>query len=358
MTGVLILGLAGAEPDRLAELLRESGVEVTTRGCRAAIVAVDLSSDVGSEERAMLDRLAGDAVPTALVAGGVDRHPDWPEAMARAREELDPGHDLAVFAVSTGDGGGVEALVAWCAHPDTGPPALRPEAPTPVVRLGEPARRSPGPPRSDRLAGLRAGVTAARTETVTAARESVQALAVAADRACGVLGRRDAAAYASWLTDSISRVEISAEAELDNRLHQVRRVATIGLTGVDAGQMVSEPALRPPPPPVQRTTGGEDAVVLLLGVSAGFGIGRMLVAPLVDGSFLGGLVTAAVGLAIAAWIVGVRRTASVRAALRRWTADTIGLSRTALEHRLVARVGIVEAHVSREIWNRMPPRRV
>ena len=358
MSGVLILGLAGAEPDRLAELLRESGAEVTTEDYRAAIVAVDLSSDVGSEEHAILDRLACEAVPTALVAGGVQRHPDWPEAMARAREELDPERHLAVFAVDTGDGGGVEALVAWCTQPDTGPPFLGHDAPTPVVRLDEPVKRSSGPPRSDRLAGLRAGAAAARTEAVTAARESVQTLAVAADRACGVLGRRDAASYTAWLTDSISTVEVSAEAELDDRLHHVRRVATIGLTGVDAGQMVSEPAVRPPPPPVHRAAGGEDAVVLLLGVSAGFGIGRMLVTPIVDGWFLGGLVTAAVGLAIAAWIVGVRRTASARAALRRWTADTIGLSRTALEHRLVARVGTVEAHVSREIWNRMPSRRV
>ncbi|WP_353108082.1 hypothetical protein [Gordonia sp. (in: high G+C Gram-positive bacteria)] len=358
MTGVLILALAGAEPDRLADLLRKSGVEVATEGYGAAIVAVDLSSDIGFEERAMLDRLASEAVPTALVAGGVQRNPDWPEAMARAREELDPERHLAVFAVATDDGGGVEALVAWCMQPDTGPPVRRPDTPTPVVRLDGSARRSSGPPRADRLAGLRAGVAAARTETVTAARESVQALAVAADRACGTLGRRDAAVYTAWLTDSISTVELSAEAELDDRLHQVRRVATIGLTGVDAGQMASEPALRPPPPPLHRTAGGEDAVVLLLGVSAGFGIGRMLVAPIVDGWFLGGLVTAAVGLAIAAWIVGVRRTAAVRAALRRWTADTVGLSRTALEHRLVARVGTVEAHVSREIWNRMPSRRV
>ncbi|GEE01583.1 hypothetical protein nbrc107696_20290 [Gordonia spumicola] len=353
MTGVRIVGLAGAEPSRLGEALVAAGVDVGDTEPDAVIVAIDLSCDVGDEERELL---AAQSAPTAIVACGVERHPDWPETTARARDALDPDRALALFAVSAADGRGVDDLADWCRAPDTAAPAPARRTPTPVVALADPVRVAAGPQRSDRMSGLRAGIAAARTETATAVRESVQSLAVTADRACADV--RDGRAFGAWLIESIGVIASTAEAGLDERLNHVRRTATLGLPGVDPGDIAPEPPMRPASPPPHRNGSGEDAVVLLLGAAGGFGAGRMLVAPLVDGWLLGGVVTAVVGVAVAAWIVGVRRTAAARASLRRWTADTVSLARTSMEHRLIARVTAVEAHVSREIWNRTGPRRV
>ncbi len=366
MTGVAVAGIGA---DRLADLIVARGVDVDTTGCHAAILVIDPTSDVGSEEFEALDSSADDAVPTALVICDAERDPDWPAAAARAREALDPDRRLALFAVSVADGAGVDDLVEWCGHPDTGPPVRgarsSPTAMRPLPAVASSAapssaapRSEPGPGRSERLTGLRAGLAAARTEAVTAARESAQALAVSADQACSRVRRRDNDAYCAWVVESLDAVSAVAETTLDERIRHVRRVAAIGLPGMDTADVPVGPVAASIQAPPRRSGGAEDALVLLLGVTAGFGAGRMLVAPIVEGWFLGGVVTAAVGLLLAAWVVGVRRTAGARTALRRWTVDTVGLSRTALEHRLVARVAAVEAHAGREIWNRTAARRV
>ncbi|MFC3242072.1 hypothetical protein ACFOJ6_06640 [Gordonia humi] len=313
----------------------------------------------GDEEYELLGELADLATPTALVMTRVDRYPDWPGTAARLRDAVDPGRRLAVFAVSS-TGGGVDDLADWCATADTDASVpVRP--PTPVTRLGPAVRPAPlasGPSRADRLTGLRAGVAAARTDALTAARESLQSLAVRADRVCSGLRPADVDAYIGWVTGAVAAVETTIDARLADRLDKVRSVASAGLPDEAAVDVRPVPAVVSAPAPPERRPSAEDAVVLLFGVSAGFGAGRVLVAPMVQWAGLGwagAVLTAATGLAVAAWIVGVRRTAATRTALRKWTSDIVVLRRTALEHRLIARIGLTEAGVGRAPWNRRRP---
>ncbi|MCF8569249.1 hypothetical protein L5G32_03070 [Gordonia sp. HY002] len=379
---VHVVGVVGADPDGLAAALggTSSGWgTVRDRGTarerdaagRCVVVALDLSCEPGAEERDLLADLADRGVSTALVATRVDRYPDWPDLVARARVILDPDRRLALFAVSVETGGGLDDVRRWFAGVEPGESTpVRP--PTEVVTLGTTRcaggamRRPPvGPSRADRLTGVRAGVSAARADVVTAARESIQGLAVTADRECARVRRRDVDEYTQWLSDAMAAVDVAADALLAERLDRVRAVAALGSPEI-GGPRPSSPHVRARTsgavaPPPERRPNAEDAVMLLFGVTAGFGAGRVLVSPMAQWAGLGWTgtaLTALTGLAVAAWIVGVRRTASTRTALRRWTADTVTLRRTALEHRLAAQLSDVEAAVGREAWNRTPARNV
>lgn len=364
--GAHVVGSVGADPDGLAMALAD--VERAGQEGRWAVVAVDLSCSSGAEERAILAELAERGVPTALVATRVERYPDWPDLVAKARAALDPTRSLAVFAVSVRTGGGLDDLRQWCATVESGQSVPGPER-TEVVSLGpmRPASRHSGgrlpagPSRADRLTGIRAGVATARADVVTAARETLQTLAVTADRACTRVRRRDVDAYARWLCAAVVAVDGAADSLLTDRLDRVRTVASLGSAEPGGPQAPNSRPTGAVAPPPERRLNAEDAVMLLFGVTAGFGAGRVLVSPMVQWAGLGltgAVLTALTGLAAAAWVVGVRRTASTRAALRRWTADTVTLRRTALEHRLAAQSSEVEAAVGRQAWNRTPARNV
>jgi len=99
----------------------------------------------------------------------------------------------------------------------------------------------------------------------------------------------------------------------------------------------------------------EDGVLLALGASAGLGLGRMLVAPLIAWAGLGAagtVLTVLAGLAVAAGVVAVRRSAAEVAALRRGAAEAVAGTRGVLENAAAARIGAAEARLSRELWNR------
>ncbi|MGO3326804.1 hypothetical protein [Gordonia sp. (in: high G+C Gram-positive bacteria)] len=368
MNGARVVGVIGADPEGLAAAL---GGAAEPAGEGAVVLALDLSCAPGAEERELLCDLADRGVSTALVATRVDRYHDWPGLVARAREALDPDRRLALFAVSVQTGGGLDDLTRWCASVEPGESVpVRPR--TAIVALGTTrysARierpQAVGPSRADRLAGVRAGVGATRADVLTATRESIQGLAVTADRMCARVRRRDVDAYTRWMSDAVAAVDVAADALLTERLDRVRSVAALGSSDGGGSRAPNSPpssattgVLAPPP---ERRPGAEDAVMLLFGVTAGFGAGRMLVSPMVQWAGLGWtgtVLTALTGLAAAAWIVGVRRTASTRAALRRWTSDTVALRRTALEHRLATRLSEVETVVGRQAWNRTPARNV
>lgn len=87
----------------------------------------------------------------------------------------------------------------------------------------------------------------------------------------------------------------------------------------------------------------------------GFGVGRMMLAPALEWAGLGvaGIVLALLaGLALAAWLVSVRRSTANRARMQRWATELITTRRAELENRIGAQLGAAEAQFSREIWNR------
>ena len=372
---VAVTGPLGAAPDELAAALSAPDVRTVLlagpgdpapTGVCAGVLAVDLSCAAGSAEESLLAALAGSGAPVALVGVGAGQDADWPARLAAARERLDPGRRLPVFAVSLEslragdpDGGGLGAVGRWCADPDPVTGDVQPCAPDPdAAEAPRDARRPGGLQRAERLAGARAGFTAVRARLAVSTRSGAHDLGDRAQAACDRLGRSESAAFTGWLQDSLEIYRDRIGADLAEGIDQVRAAALAGLPGRTAGPAEESPPIGEPvraPAVPGRAPSAEDLVLLALGASAGLGLGRVTVAPLVHWAGLGAagtLLTVLAGLAVAAGVVSVRRQSAARAGLRRAAAESIAATRSALEHAAASRLGAAEAQLSRELWNR------
>ncbi|ALG86269.1 hypothetical protein [Gordonia phthalatica] len=371
---LLIAGTAGAEPGRLARALCGGGWagSIVVIGAPAdigrlavrpnrALLALDMSMPADEEEDRLLEAFAAAGLPTALVACCVDAFPAWPRTLAASRRRLDPDRRLAVFATAAAladepdVASGIPELAAWCAAgPD---PTSVPTVPTqPPTVSGRPTGSATAIVRADRLAGLRAGIVAARAEAASSTRAALAEV----HRHASTAGAADT--FTEWLPAVLDGVEQRSRALFLQRLAQVRAAALCGLGTV--GQLPSPDSTAggdPPMPPPRRRAGPEDLMVLLVGASMGFGIGRMIVAPSLAWAGFGAagtVLSIITGLLLALWVVSARREASVRAGVDRWAVESIAHRRAAVEHWIGVHAGASEAHVSREIWNRTRPSRV
>ncbi|MBM7365608.1 hypothetical protein [Gordonia hydrophobica] len=372
---LVIAGTAGAEPELLARALHDCGWDGETvvvgtaaaarrhaESADVAVIALDSSMPADHEEDVFLDAFAETETPTALVGCGVDAFSCWPRTLAASRARLDPDHRLPVFATAVAlvaepdCASGIPELAAWCsAEPD------RNQVPTRAVPAGtedsESQLEASAVVRADRMAGLRAGIVAARAEAASSTRAALADVHGRIPEVCAADG------FADWLTHVLDAVEQRSRGLFLDRLAQVRAAATGGLEGEGAGlhPLDLSGATAAPGGPPRRAAGPEDAVMLLLGASMGFGVGRMVIAPTLAwaGLGIGGTVLSVVaGTLMALWVVSVRRAATERARTERWAVELIGARRAAIEQWIGAHAGATEAHVSREIWNRTRPTRV
>ena len=373
---LVIVGTAGAEPERLARVLCESGwagrvtvarsaVDIDRAGAHVAVLALDSSMPADEEEDRMLAALAHAALPTALAACCVDAHPSWPRVLAASRERLDPDRRLPVFATAAAlfdeddRKGGVAELAAWCLEVFEAGEPERERLPRPrassidrgACTASTPSRseRSLAMLRADRMAGLRAGIVAARAETAAATRAALAEI----NRLVPEVGASDG--FVEWLPRTLDGVERRAQQLFVERLAQVRASALCGLaSGGELPQTEPTGSVDPPAPRLRRTN-AEDVTVLLVGASMGFGVGRMVIAPALAWVGLGtaGTVLSVVaGLLLALWAVSLRRRAAELARIERWAAEVIAVRRATVEQWIGTRSGAAEAHISREIWNR------
>ncbi|MGV9836121.1 hypothetical protein ACWDUL_18305 [Nocardia niigatensis] len=114
----------------------------------------------------------------------------------------------------------------------------------------------------------------------------------------------------------------------------------------------AERVSRAVPTPGPRLRGVEDHLVIALGASAGFGLGRLVVAPLallqaVDFALVP--VSLLLGAAAAAWVVRVRRQLADGAHLRQWVADTLVDARAQLEQRVATALVDAEERLTDEV---------
>ncbi|MGW4354020.1 hypothetical protein ACWELJ_18225 [Nocardia sp. NPDC004582] len=118
---------------------------------------------------------------------------------------------------------------------------------------------------------------------------------------------------------------------------------------------------RAAPTPGPRPRGVEDHLVIVLGASAGFGLGRLLVAPL---ALLQGFdyaimpISLVLGAAGAAWVVRARRRLAHGAHLRRWVADALVDARAGLEQRVATALVDAEERLTDEVLGRAAARMV
>lgn len=376
------------------------------------VMVIDPAADIDDHDITLFTQLWTEHGTVALVCTGIDAFWEWPRRLRAARAVLDPEQHVPVFAVSSAaalagaaDESGIDELLAWLravrAEPDAlrierarigacvaaldeacraadgrepegldpeelNPEALNPKALNPKALNPERldpeelvrrrrilvATRDRG--RTDRLAAVRSGMAGVRVASVADVQAGMRALAAASMTRCAQGGPDELAAHPQWLATEIERIGERVEAVTNDRLDEVAATALLGVDGVDAERVVpsiSQPVMAHRPPPTGRR-GAEDALLMLLGASTGVGIGRLAVVPMASVHTLQWIsmpLTLVLGVAVAAWVIRVRRAAVRRGDLRGWSGEVLAEARGRCEQRVVARVAAAESRVAGQI---------
>ncbi|MYR07176.1 hypothetical protein GTV32_13060 [Gordonia sp. SID5947] len=410
-TGVAVYGIGGTGVSSLVEACRvvepSSPVTEGRWGRRPdddaigiALMVLDPSSSVGDEEKQAVDELRSRFGIVALVGTKIDAFWDWPRILRAHRALLDPFEQLPVFAVSSTaalsgaiEESGVPAVVEWITEHLAAPSGVRrerarvcaalaavdqaletlmratdPDAVSATVdRLADRRRallESRDRGRADRLAAARTGLARARSESLADVASGTRALAAAATARSATLKPASVDSYVHWLAGEASALRERVDHAIDDRIEEVRAPALLGIEAqVDGGPRprpdVRAPDDRAPDPPFGRAVpsgrrGGEDALLVLIGASTGLGVGRLIVAPMASVQTLQWVsmpLTLLLGVAVAALVIRVRRTAALRADLRSWSTDALNETRGRLEHRVGLRLAaadpLVAGHITR-----------
>ncbi|MCS3781447.1 hypothetical protein [Tsukamurella ocularis] len=317
---------AAAVADRLggdAAAVDADGVPVPLgehRGDHDVLVYVlDACVPADAVDAIALGRLRAD-LPTVLAATGADVYPHAAATLAESGRRL--GGD--VVSVQPDSGGGFAELRAALAAPAPACPASPAGAPT-----------VPGPPgaaleRADRSAYLRSAIARIRA-------------ALLADSAEGF--RRHEDEPGDDVGSRLTGVVLTLERSLGAHLRAAYRGTFAGWPDPPEPAVPVLPRPDPPAAPADRRR-PEDLAVLILGASAGLGIGRAVAAPL---EVLGALrwlalpISLAVGLAAAVWLLRMRRRSTARAERRSWADAAAAGFRQRVEVELAAALVAAEA---------------
>ena len=93
-------------------------------------------------------------------------------------------------------------------------------------------------------------------------------------------------------------------------------------------------------------------MLLLIGASTGIGIGRLAVAPLASVHTLQWISMPAallLGLAVAVWVIRMRRAATVRAQVRTWVNDVLADVRARVERRVAMQLTEAESRIGGQV---------
>lgn len=226
--------------------------------------------------------------------------------------------------------------------------------------------------RVDRLAAVRTGLARTRSRSLADAQQSARSLTAEALRRCADVRAGDVEAHAAWLRQAVADMAAGVEQRTTERLDETASSAQIGLDGGDgadadaasAGHAGDTGALAAAPHRAEGTgagqtqrplpTGrrGEDALLVLIGASTGLGIGRLVVAPMASVHTLQWIsmpLTLVLGVAVAIWVIRVRRASVHRGELRTWSAEVITDARTRLERDIGLRVTTAESQMTGRI---------
>ncbi|MFI2231495.1 hypothetical protein [Nocardia testacea] len=397
-TALLRTELTRIEP-RIELSAPTSDPRVSVTPGSVVLLILDAGVVIGAAELDTARRLCAEGARVLLVLNGTHAHKDWQLVRDRSAEllaaaELDceivpVSARLAMAARTAGDStlldrSGLAALhtrlVALTA--DTATAAARRAAAlaqvvagtrerivqeeaqlrsgTEVELLrGERARlladRDGG--RAVAVSTLRAQINLARVDLLTQVGSRVRALHAEAraeldsmDRA----GRRD---FPERLRQAVAQLTGTVDLDIAARLTELRARAAAAHPATlppAAGTPTPryEPAPTLGPDPQVRRGGVEDHLMIVLGASAGVGLGRLMVSPLAlvpawDAASVP--VTLLLGAGAAAWVVRARRQLADRDHLRHWVADAVANVKAQLEQRAVTALVETESDLSDEM---------
>lgn len=263
--------------------------------------------------------------PVIVVATGADVYPD----AAGTRQDSGRRLSMEVLAVEPGTQTGFdEVRRALATAPN------RPCAPAAREASNASPQRTAALERADRAAYLRTTIARVRAAMLA---ETAQRFRIVDDEA-----------DADTVRTHLDRAVDGTEHALRTRIHQVYRGTFAGWDTAPVPAPVVLP--RPEVPDGARSRRRpENAAVLVLGASAGLGIGRAVAAPL---EALGPMrwfalpISLAIGLAAAVWLLRVRTRSTARAGRKSWADAAASATRQRVEFELAAALVAAESDAS------------
>ncbi|ADG99262.1 hypothetical protein Srot_2831 [Segniliparus rotundus DSM 44985] len=389
----LIAALAEEAPDVAVREVNEADLAAFALiGAKAALVVLDAAAPVDATDLAVVRAVAGRVHHIVFAITKIDAYEDWRGTRAKAAdalEDLGPRFASAVLhpvsarlhhlAMNAHDplqvrqwsaASGVRELAADLSRIEK----LDPELLTRQnwlryvdAQLSEAGMRSQDPAEEEALSQKHRQVLrerthehrnldAGRAERRDMLRNQLQLARVDLAVELNSLARSTSAQARDFVSKASGRqlknlVEVVKPKilELDQRMVGLsqERIAAIssavlGRADLRSIALLSQPALHPPEhldPPKFGAWGMDDFIMVILGASAGFGLGRIAVVPFQHAPGISALsmpLAAAVGLAIAIAIVSVRRLSSGRQKAVAWVSEAVSYRRGQLEQTITA----------------------
>lgn len=189
----------------------------------------------------------------------------------------------------------------------------------------------------DRRALLHNRIQRVRVESLHAAAEDFRTLVAEVKRAIDRAGRAELTHLPAHVAESARSARNRADAALTARLRAVE--TDLGLTPLQAESSVADAPLDIGEP--SRRRGIEDVVMIVVGASAGVGLGRLVVSPMAlvpAWAVANTVITLVLGGALAWWITRTRALVADRAHLRGWTQESLARVKSSVEQRLLSRI--------------------
>ncbi|WP_280274121.1 hypothetical protein [Nocardia wallacei] len=362
-----------------------------------ALVLIDAGTTLGAALLDLVGRLRTGGTRIVFAMNGIHAHPDWRTDFERNRALLVPvlGADpdlvavsarLAVAARGSGDaalldrsglgalhayltravGAGGEGRAAAIIAQVLGETRRRIRAQAETLRSGASvtqlreeratllAARDGG--RAQAMAALRNRLHLARVDLLHDVGARIRALNAAARTDVERLARRSARAYPDDLQQSVNQLTVELDAVVEQRLAELTRQLESGGPAAESAREPVRSRSDPPPrlgPDLEpRHRGLEDTLMIALGASAGFGLGRLVVAPLAlvpELDYATVPVTLALGGGVAYWVVRARGHLADRAHLRQWVSDALVNVKAQLEQRVATALVEAESRLTDQV---------
>ncbi|WP_024801617.1 hypothetical protein [Nocardia sp. BMG51109] len=366
---------------------------------QVALMVLDAGATIGADALRLVGRLGAAGTRIVFAMNGIHAHPEWRTVFDRngallapvlgaaadivpvsaqlavgARRSGDPAlldrsglgalHTMLTRAVGADGGPGRAAAVTARVLADTRE-RIRAQAATlrsgeSVGRLREEratllAGRDGG--RAQAMAALRNRLHLARVDLLHEVGARIRALNASARADLDRLGRRAARDYPEQLQRSVHELTAELDVVVERRLAELARQieAVTGPApgpGPEPGPSRTDPPPSLGPDPEPRHRGVEDHLMIALGASAGFGLGRLVVAPLALVPALDYAtvpVTLLLGAGVAYWVVRARGHLADRAHLGQWVSDALVNVKAQLEQRVATALVEAESRLTDQV---------
>ncbi|MFI8568739.1 hypothetical protein ACIGGF_19495 [Rhodococcus sp. NPDC078407] len=189
----------------------------------------------------------------------------------------------------------------------------------------------------DRRALLRNRIQRVRVETLHAAGEDVRELGVGLRQSIDRARRPELKHLPAHVAESVLGARSRAHAALTAGLRAVE--SDLGITSTTTQSNVGDAPLDIGAP--SRRRGIEDAIMIVVGASAGVGLGRLVVSPLAlmpAWTVLSTVITLVLGGALAWWLTRSRSLLADRAHARGWTQESLARVKSVVEQQMLSRI--------------------